>query len=406
MTKQLLIEKLKSDSQQQKLDKNYASIIERFHDDGFFPESMTGTYPGMFPRTVGALAQLLTTTGELELLEKCISCCMKAMEDFDLEYVPHVIGKDENSDYFIIDDLCQIDGQAHFILAWALLAEARDVTEFENQTYKFFSNLINRSISTIFLSKCSEWRCEPGVILNTHLEHSREWNMWNAYDFLSNSFIAAALEKMIDIAQRRQDNKNAVHWKTTLTFLLENINKNMIFDHEGKSCYCEMLLPTGREPEIFPGLSWLNLAPIPSGWQSFNHKIFSNTVDLWHQKACIEWEGPSITACELDLNFKPENVIWNGPEYMSCEWSSNGHNNQTYGKMLGWDLLYCVQNKDYKRSADILDFLEIVNTNELYSEIFTYKPSMKKWMLRDAGNGEQTAWLCWALFKSRKILGI
>ncbi len=405
MDKEKLIEKFQSEKFHLMFQDNYRSIMERFHTDGFFPESLNGVYPGMFPRTIGALTRLLICTGELELLEKSIGCCIAAMKKAGMEYVPHVIGKAKNGSFYIHDDICQIDGQAHLILAWALLALERNNTRFEDDTYEFIVRLMNRTVSAGFLGSCTKWRCEPGVILNTHLEHSREWNMWIAYDFLSNSFVAAALSNMIEVAQRRGDDATANQWSQTLKFLEANIHEVMTFEHNGKRCFCEMLLPTGRAPEVFPGLSWLNLAPIPSGWNNYDPQILANTIDLWHERAQIDWDGPPITACEVNFNMESA-CKWNGPPEMGCEWSTRGHNNQTYGKMLGWDLLYCVKTEDYRRAYDMLDFLEQVNTGKLYSEIFTYKPSLKKWMLRDAGNGEQTAWLCWSLVESRIILGL
>ena len=405
MKKEELIARFEAPAPRRKLRENYTALLRRIHCDGFFPESLTGTYSGMFPRTVGALAQLLTRTGEYDLLEKSITCCMNAMQQHRLEHVPHVIDKTAENQLTIFDPLCQIDGQAHLLLAWALLNTVRGETDYENKTYDFFARLMDRSVSEVFLGHCTEWRCEPGVILNTHLEHSREWNMWIAYDFLSNSFMTAALEKMTAVARRRNDREKAERWQRILQHLLANINRNMIFEYDGKTCYREMLLPTGRAPIGFPGLSWLNLAPIPAGCGGLFGPILDNTIALWHEKATIRWDGPAITACEW--NFQPGNdPVWNGPAELSCEWSPEGHNNQTYGKMLGWDLLYCVSTGNYQRAGDALDFLELVNPGELYSEIFTYKPSRRQWVLRDAGNGEQSAWLCWALIESRIRLGL
>lgn len=406
MNKEQLIRKFEEPEQLRKLRHNYAGLIARIREDGFFPESLTGTYPGMFPRTVGALARLLISTGRCDLLEKNIMFCMDAMRKYDLEHVPHVIDKNENAGPVILDPLRQIDGQAHLILAWALLCLARGRSGFEDDSYDFFARLMNRSVSDVLLERPMEWRCEPGVILNTHLEHSREWNMWCAYDILSNSFVVAALENMIDVARRRGDATAAENWHRVSHELADNIHANMTFEHEGKRCYCEMLLPTGRKPEIFPGFSWLNLAPVPAGCRALSDTVLENTIEIWHEKAAIHWDGPTITACELNFEASGQYHDWNGPAELGCEWSPEGHNNQTYGKMLGWDLRYCVGAGCYRQAYDILCFLEQVNTGELYSEIFTYKPSRGKWIMRDAGNGEQCAWLCWALIESRILLGL
>ena len=407
--KTTLIDKLQSVRQCDLLRRNYESIVSRMDENGFFPESLTGTYSGMFSRTVGALGRLFTLTGELDLLEKCVSCCQRAMLDANLAHVPHVLKLEPSSGKAkILCDLCQIDGQLHLVLAWALLALARERNTFEDDTYPFFSNLMSLSTSGGFLHEgpSAAGRIEPGLVLNTHLEHSREFSMWIAYDFLSNSFAAAALEKMIKVADRRHDAPSAALWRERLEALTANIRKHMIFERGGKRLYREMLLPTGRAPKPFSGLSWLNLAPIASGWEGYDEEIFVNTIEFLHEHATIHWDGPRITACELNFDEELGQTNWCGPDYLECEWSPEGHCNNTFGKILGWDLLYCVRHGAHKRAYGILDFLDVVNELDLYSESFTYKPSQRKWILRDGGNGEQVAWLCWAMFEARATLGI
>jgi hypothetical protein len=159
----------------------------------------------------------------------------------------------------------------------------------------------------------------------------------------------------------------------------------MVRQLDDKPVYAEMLLPTGKKPEIFPGLGWLNLAPIPSGWTGFDPAIFRNTLDAWHQRATINWGGPTVTA---------------------CDWLPEGHTNQTYGKMLGWDLIATLRAGDYGRVVDMLDFLEQINTAPLYAEIFNWHPTEQCWKLRDAGNGEQAAWLSWAMLVIRREAGL
>lgn len=76
--------------------RTYASLVDRVDPDGFFQESLTGRYPGMFPRTVGALVPLLLETGELELAEKVINCTLEAMTTNEMERIPHVFLRQKN----------------------------------------------------------------------------------------------------------------------------------------------------------------------------------------------------------------------------------------------------------------------------------------------------------------------
>jgi hypothetical protein len=366
------------------LTRNYQSVLERIDDSGYVQESLTGAYSGMYTRTVGSLGRLFVATGEIGRIEAPVRYCLQSLTDNHLEFVPHVLGRREHDEPIpVIDSLAQVDGDAHVVLSWALLAGSRKRNTFEDETWSAISALLDRITRPPFLAECTRWRIEPGLVLNTHLEHSREGQYWNAYDFLTQSFVASALEKMIPIARRRGDEARVKEWTHRSDFLNRQIGESMVYELEGKKIYAEMLLPTGRTPKIFDGCGWLNLAPVPSGWSGVDPEILRNTIDLWHRNAALTWDGPSITA---------------------CDWTPAGHSNETYGKMLGWDLLYSLQMGDCERVWDILEFLQLFNSEGLYGEIFRYDPAEKKWHIRDAGNGEQIGWLCWSLVSARNLL--
>lgn len=531
------------------LTQTYNSIINRISPDGYFPESLTDAYPGMYPRTVGALCRLLIETGHANDAEKIINYCITAMTDNNMDRIPHIIGEKEitripiqgtsmpagldtsiafaqiysdrgaaqtfiadspalqavevygtylssiahfnikisdNSENVIlnytptiIEDPCsgwlrlplpagvelvdgrtyriefraadsqtnyimyagykitpsffasayqfdgngyyenpgltlsiifdygypayqngplkariistidQIDGQASLIMAWAMLALKRGHTAFEDNTYSVISELMNSTIKPPYLE--SGTSC-TGLIRNYFLEHSRENRMWDAYDFLSQSFVASALENMIKIAQRRGDTTNYQLWDQRLTTLNNNITQYMTRYFNGANIYYEMLLPNTGCPQEFPGMGWINLAPIPSGWESVNHEIFKNTIDTWHNVAEINWEGPRVYSND-----------WLPDGYTDV--FGNHVSNQVIGKALGWDIVYCLEAGEYDRICDMLDFIEQVNAPQLYAEAFYYA-SDGQWYLNDPGNGEQACWLTWAMAVLRNKLGL
>lgn len=73
--------------------RTYQSLLERVTPEGYFEESLTGAYGGMFPRTVGGLVSLFLETGELDKSERLIGFVLRAMELNDMERVPHVLGR-------------------------------------------------------------------------------------------------------------------------------------------------------------------------------------------------------------------------------------------------------------------------------------------------------------------------
>jgi len=546
--------RLESDFHRGLLTASYQSILGRLQQDGYFPESLTGAYPGMYPRTVGALVRLLLETGQLDKAEKILDYCFTAVLENDLDRLPHIIGtaepvrvpiRDINStgcfdrrthfaqmgmglgaaqsfkaidkpllaveiyasalvdalpfrvtikdatgatvfsddiaikkkitsewaridfetpvklkpsqtyriefrsindravpilyagakpagDIFktaytlgrdgsetpnndvaitiifdygepvyteklgrigIISSSDQIDGQAHVIMAWAMLARKRGgMTEFANRTYDMAAKLMNRTTESPYLSFDTGWRCQPGLVCNTHLEHSRDGQFWHAYDFLSQSFVASALENMIQVAASRGDHKHVELWTARLAALNKNIAGNMTRDFNGKRIYFEMLLPSGKEPVPFEGIGWLNLAPIPAGWKTVDEQIFRDTIDTWHEVAVLDWDGP----CMYSNDWLPDGMK---------DVFGRQHSRQIIGKVIGWDLVYCLQNKQYSRVCDMLDFLEQINTPPIYAEAF-FLTDDGKWVLNDPGNGEQICWLTWGMTVMRQELGL
>lgn len=380
--KQKVIEAVRSPFHEALLSKSYTDLKNRIQPSGYFPESSTGAYGGMYCRTIGALARLFLATDHTEPIERMLRFCLNAMSEVDMERVPHTIDPEKG---VRIDDVDQVDGQAHVILAWALLSLRDGQSQFQGQTYGTIAKLMDRTCLPPYLSCHTRWRIEPGLVLNTHLEHSREHEYWHAFDFLTQSFVAAALRAMKDVAIRRDDNEHAERWNTRLRMLEENINSRMVRDFDGQQIYAEMLLPTGREPAVFPGISWLNLAPVPAGWDGVDQTLFEQTIDAWHRHAELRWNDLSLTV---------------------SDWLPEKRGHQIHTKVFGWDIVYLARRGQWKRVLDILSFLKQVNGDGFLSEAFVYNIDEDQWSVRDRGNGEQAAWFCWGLIECRKILGL
>ena len=77
--------------------RTYQSLLDRVDSDGFLQESLTGRYPGMFPRTVGGAVSLFLETGEFEVAEKLINCTLESMVYNEMERIPHVFLRQKNN---------------------------------------------------------------------------------------------------------------------------------------------------------------------------------------------------------------------------------------------------------------------------------------------------------------------
>ena len=290
--------------------------------------------------------------------------------------------------YPIVSRIDQIDGQAHIIMAWAKLAQARNkITPFENKTYNFIANLMDSSTELPYFDNKGD-KGVKGLILNHDFEHSRDGRMWKTYDLLSQSFIGSALENMIPIAKRRGDKKHVSSWSKKLQLLKSAIDKNMTFTLDGKRVYLEMLLPDDKNGIPYTnGLGWVNLAPLAAQWEALDRSILDNTI------ASLRKRG-----LRNDKNNK----------WLIADWAAN-HEKETpmvIIKGVGWELDYARQNKDWKRIIEWLEFLESRNSSPIIAEAICYNKNYDSWALNDPGNGEQTCWWVWGMVRLRNELNL
>lgn len=90
-------DELRSEAIEGLYQRTYYSLLDRIDSDGFLQESLTGRYPGMFPRTVGGAVSLFLETGELETAEKLLNCTLQAMTVNEMERIPHVFLRQKNN---------------------------------------------------------------------------------------------------------------------------------------------------------------------------------------------------------------------------------------------------------------------------------------------------------------------
>lgn len=381
----------------------YFSLLDRLEKDGFLPESITGAYEGMYCRTTGPMVALLLETGRLKEAELAINCVLTATRQHHLERIPHVIGK-AKSTYSLISDEPQIDGQAHVLLAWARLALHRGHTPFEDQTWPLVKTLMSRTSDREHL-ETGRWSVETGLVRNISFEHSREGRRWDVWDLLTQSFVGAALTDMIRVARRRGENKLAQAWQIKRNLLQEGIRKNLTTVRNTRdTTYLEMRLPDGNGGMPYSGMGWVTLSPIAAQWEGLNHAILQNTVRTMQQTMQQTTQG----------------ITW-----MPTDGYPDGRlSNEVVGKGIAWEMEYASAEKDYSRLSQLFALIKVVNasmpvymeggwlsgSNHKQSDHLTAQEigamGQTTWQIKDAGNGEQTAWWCWAMARLRKKAGL
>lgn len=402
-TKETIKGKLSSEYFEKLYSKTYFSLLDRMDSKGYLKESLTGAYSGMFPRTTGPYVLLLIETGRYQEAELTLRYLLETLEKNNLERIPRVIG----DNFKIEDDQFQIDGQAHVILAWARLALKRGHTQFEDDTWEQVRALMKFTTSRAFFLHghwYGSWSIEPGLVRNTAIEHSKESRMWDAFDILTQSFVGAALTDMVTIAERHQDKKMIDLWNNQLGLLKGGLDKNLTTNYYGIKTYLEMLLPNGDGGVSYPGLGWVTLSPIAAGWEGLDHSILQNTVKTMNGKLLKRSNG----------------VAW-----MPTDGYPDGtFSNEIIGKGIAWEIAFANSENDFNRLDEILHLIEIVNADNpifmegawLDSVDYWQNKRLKAsdidqmtncvWKVKDAGNGEQTAWWCWAMSRLRNSVGL
>lgn len=354
---------------------SYNSVFDRIRDTGFMKESLTGMYQGEYVRSIGALAILADMVGETEAAGKTLKFVTDVMKNKNLSYVPFTISADGNT--VRTDD--ELDGRAHFVLGWALYVKRSGDTAYFNDTYALMKREADAFCSDSYFYE------EVGLVRNRRLTHTRMHNgsdYHDAYDILTNSFTAAALEQMITVAETNGKTEDAVLWRDTLSKLQKGIAENLTRTVDGKTVYLEQRYFSGATAEN--GVSWVCFAPFVTGYSGLDTNTLHNTATY------------------------SRGVLWKKTGdggYLAVEASSGGTvKNWILGKSVGWDLTAAVKAGDTTHVLQALRFLETYHTGDLYME--KMQPGGSGWKTIDAGNAEQVIWFLYGMATVRNSVDL
>lgn len=354
---------------------SYRSIFDRIRDNGFMKESLTGLYQGEYVRSIGTLAILADKVGETQAAGKALKFVTDVMKRKNLSYVPFTISADGNT----VRTEDELDGRAHFVLGWALYIQKSGDTAYLDDTYALMKREADAFCSTAYFYE------DVGLVRNRRLTHTRMYNgsdYHDAFDILTNSFTAAALEQMITVATVNGKTADAVLWQDTLAKLKKGIADNLIRTVNGNTVYLEQRYYQNKSAES--GVSWVCFAPFVTGYSGLDNTVLQNTATY------------------------ARDVLWkktaNGG-YLAVESSANGTvKNWILGKSVGWDLTAAVSEGNTAHILDTLRFLETNHSGNLYME--KMQPNGNTWKTVDAGNAEQVIWFLYGVAAVRESLGL
>lgn len=356
---------------------SFSSVFDRVQSNGFFQESLTGRYRGEYMRSIGALACLASEVGELSAAGRALRFVTDVMQKKNLSAVPFTMSADGET----VNTVDELDGRAHFVLGWALYIRQSGDTAYLEETYPLIKRETDAFCSDAYFYE--QW----GLMRNRRFTHTRlrgGSDYHDAFDLLTNSFVASALEQMIALAEENGYAADAALWKDTLLKLKNGIAQNLTRTVNGKTVYLELRdFDNGKgTPEY--GVSWVCLSPFAAGYSGLDEDILASTVEYVRE---ILWK----TADEGG--------------YLTVESSADGKvQNWMLGKSVGWDLAAACRAGDEEHIVDTLRFFNASHRETLYME--KMQPSGDSWRLIDCGNGEQVIWFLWGMAQVRQLAGL
>lgn len=400
------------------------SLLERQTPEGYFPESFTGRYDGAFSRSIGAHGLFLTELGMYDKAKSLLSFLFDLVEEHHLPRIPHWFTQDGAT----IDMFDQIDGAAHCILAYATLCMAQEDAEFEDRYFTFACKEILSYFSEPYFIDGSkalplaggDWdqydawidsvlATEPifqedalNLVQNFNFEHTREYHYWHCYDILTQTFVGAAADKMILLAEKRGNGALASWLGKKVKAHRYGVRHHFTFCEDGKTMYLEMRVPTKERPDGIPfdALGWPCFSPIAAEWSGCDPEIFLNTIKYVLERTSIV--DPVSQAKINTMEYMPGGQIF--PEI--------------FGKSIAWTMEYYQRTGNWAGIAEWLKFFNVYAGDGILTEKFfpideegvslvdengkiRYcgdLPENARWGVLDRGNGEQCVWFCRAIY--------
>ncbi len=356
---------------------SYQSIFGRLTENGFLQESLTGLYKGEYVRSIGAFAILADKVGETAAAGKALRFVTDVMQEKNLQYVPFTISADRAT----VRTEDELDGRAHFVLGWALYILKSKDTAYFDETYALMKREADAFCSDTYFYE------NVGLVRNRRFTHTRLYNgsdYVDVFDILTNSFVAAALEKMVAVAKQTGKDVDMVLWQSTLDKLQAGIRQNLTREVNGKTVYLEQLYFNGGNATPENGVSWVCLSAFASGYSGLDAQILQNTAAYTREKL---WQRTQ-----------------NGG-YLAVECSASGTvKDWILGKSVGWDITAAAMAGDMFHINDTFSFLNSTHQGTIYME--KMKKNGDAWKTIDAGNAEQVIWFLYGIATLREQLGV
>ncbi|MBQ9467619.1 MAG: hypothetical protein IJU52_01265 [Clostridia bacterium] len=274
----------------------------------------------------------------------------------------------------LISDYTQTDTTYMLLHAWAMYA-GRSGNKAEDRFFIGESYPLVKTFANFFIDSKRYYNDALDLIFNPSLEHSRKGRYWQSYDLITNVFASQALRELSAIAEKTGDSASAEKWKTYSEKIKGGIERNLTAEYDGKTIYAEFY-DAENGMTFYPGISWVNFAPVAAEWYGTDPEIMMNTYEVYKKHAGIRMLGYNGLATDATLG-------------------TNEIRRELIGKGVAWELMFCRTVGDEERIREILA-LERATAKKyrlsVYPESWTSQTTVS-----DPGNQEHCAWQVYAM---------
>lgn len=352
--------------------RSYQSLLDRTQESGYAATSLTGAYKGMYVRDAAVQVMAMTANGDLKEARQVLGYLLDYHAAVPAEYALHILPEaaDLTAETLPKPLSTKMQTDTTYLLLHAAVQWYNACKEEAQQTVfleRYWGMM--KTFADYFLQK-KYYNDKKQLIVNPNFQHRDR--TYNCYDLYTNVFASQALHELATLASLRGEKDTAKRWNTAANNLKAGIHKNLVRTYEGKKVYMEMLY--ARELGYITGFSFVNLAPVAADWFGTDTAILKNTYQKYLEDASKVCDGVALPDTQHVFD--------------SSRWR-----NETIGKLMSWDLLYCAEQGDSERLRALLDFMAThTGENDPYPEAWKFDGKTV-----DIGNQEQVSWLIYTL---------
>ncbi|MBR6549266.1 MAG: hypothetical protein IKT68_06960 [Clostridia bacterium] len=354
----------------------YASLKGRIKENGYAPTSVTGAYPGMFPRDAAEETFALMKNNDYECARKILYYILTYHRKYDAQFGLHVISDEYGP---IISDRHQADTTFFIVRAWSMYCcnapESAQKQEFLSETH----DIIRRFVEHWMNNGC--FSTELQLLRNPSFEHARDGSYFNSYDLLTNTIMSQALHEL-STAYIPFDADFAKYCGEIADTVAKGIHQNLTATVDGIKIYAEMrslskesgaTFEITEDTTFYEGFSGINFIIYGVDWYAGDPEILENTYVKTHQYCSELYDNQCVMVDAFATKDETGTYRCLGKH--------------TMGKGIAWEIFHCLKTGRKERIEELTAYI-VSHSEDMYRETWAFGGGGG-----DTANQEHASWM-------------